>query len=299
MAFTSYEAMPLDQMLGRIRKYHPGDGYKLVEKAWKFAEKAHEGQFRKSGEPYFTHPSLVASILTELMIDPPTIAAGLLHDTVEDCPDITLDTIREEFGEEVADLVDGVTKLNKMDFSNREEAQAESLRKMILAMSKDIRVVLIKLADRLHNMRTLRHQPEERRAAIARETLDIYAPLAHRLGVYAIKQELEDLSLKYIDPEAYNRIVHLVGMKRQEREENIRLVIDELSERLDQQGIRYTIDGRSKHFYSIYRKMVLQQKQFDQIYDLIAIRVIVDTIPDCYAVLGIVHPLWNQVPGRF
>ena len=299
MAFTSYEAMPLDQMLGRIRKYHPGDGYKLVEKAWKFAEKAHEGQFRKSGEPYFTHPSLVASILTELMIDPPTIAAGLLHDTVEDCPDITLDTIREEFGEEVADLVDGVTKLNKMDFSNREEAQAESLRKMILAMSKDIRVVLIKLADRLHNMRTLRHQPEERRAAIARETLDIYAPLAHRLGVYAIKQELEDLSLKYIDPEAYNRIVHLVGMKRQEREENIRLVIDELSERLDQQGIRYTIDGRSKHFYSIYRKMVLQQKQFDQIYDLIAIRVIVDTIPDCYTVLGIVHTLWNQVPGRF
>ena len=299
MAFTSYEAMPLDQMLGRIRKYHPGDGYKLVEKAWKFAEKAHEGQFRKSGEPYFTHPSLVASILTELMIDPPTIAAGLLHDTVEDCPDITLDTIREEFGGEVADLVDGVTKLNKMDFSNREEAQAESLRKMILAMSKDIRVVLIKLADRLHNMRTLRHQPEERRAAIARETLDIYAPLAHRLGVYAIKQELEDLSLKYIDPEAYNRIVHLVGMKRQEREENIRLVIDELSERLDQQGIRYTIDGRSKHFYSIYRKMVLQQKQFDQIYDLIAIRVIVDTIPDCYTVLGIVHTLWNQVPGRF
>ncbi len=299
MAFTSYEAMPLDQMLNRIQKYHPGEGYKLVEKAWNFASKAHEGQFRKSGEPYFTHPSLVASILTELMIDPPTIAAGLLHDTVEDCEGITLDTIREEFGSEVADLVDGVTKLNKLDFANREEAQAESLRKMILAMSKDIRVVLIKLADRLHNMRTLRYQPEERRVAIARETLDIYAPLAHRLGVYAVKQELEDLSLKYLDPEGYNRIVHLVGMKRQEREENIRLVIDELSERLDQQGIHYTIDGRSKHFYSIYRKMVVQQKTFDQIYDLIAIRVIVDTIPDCYTVLGIVHTLWNQVPGRF
>ena len=215
MAFTSYEAMPLDQMLGRIRKYHPGDGYKLVEKAWNFAAKAHEGQFRKSGEPYFTHPSLVASILTELMIDPPTIAAGLLHDTVEDCEGITLDTIRQEFGSEVADLVDGVTKLNKLDFANREEAQAESLRKMILAMSRDIRVVLIKLADRLHNMRTLRYQPEDRRVAIARETLDIYAPLAHRLGVYAVKQELEDLSLKYIDPEGYHRIVHLVGMKRQ------------------------------------------------------------------------------------
>ena len=299
MAFTSYEAMPLDQMLNRVQKYHPGDGYLLVEKAWKFANKAHAGQFRKSGEPYFSHPWLVASILTDLMIDPPTIAAGLLHDTVEDCEGITLDTIRAEFGDEVADLVDGVTKLNKLDFANRDEAQAESLRKMILAMSRDIRVVLIKLADRLHNMRTLRFQPEDRRVAIARETLDIYAPLAHRLGVYALKQELEDLSLKYIDPEGYNRIVHLVGMKRQEREESIRLVISELSERLDQQHIHYDIDGRSKHFYSIYRKMILQQKSFDQIYDLIAIRVIVDTIPDCYTVLGIVHTLWNQVPGRF
>ena len=299
MAFTSYEAMPLDQMLNRVQKYHPGDGYLLVERAWKFAEKAHEGQVRKSGEPYFTHPCLVASILTDLMIDPPTIAAGLLHDTVEDCENITVDTIRGEFGDEVADLVDGVTKLNKLDFANREEAQAESLRKMILAMSRDIRVVLIKLADRLHNMRTLRFQPEDRRVAIARETLDIYAPLAHRLGVYALKQELEDLSLKYIDPDGYNRIVQLVGMKRAEREESIRLVINELSERLDQQQIHYDIDGRSKHFYSIYRKMILQQKSFDQIYDLIAIRVIVDTIPDCYTVLGIVHTLWNQVPGRF
>ena len=299
MAFTAYEAMPLDQMLNRIQKYHPGDGYLLVEKAWKFAEKAHAGQIRKSGEPYFSHPCLVASILTDLMIDPPTIAAGLLHDTVEDCEGVTPELIRKEFGEEVADLVDGVTKLNKLDFANREEAQAESLRKMILAMSRDIRVVLIKLADRLHNMRTLRFQPEHRRVAIARETLDIYAPLAHRLGVYALKQELEDLSLKYIDPEGYNRIVHLVGMKRAEREESIRLVISELSERLDQQGIHFDIDGRSKHFYSIYRKMILQQKSFDQIYDLIAIRVIVDTVPDCYTVLGIVHTLWNQVPGRF
>ena len=299
MAFTSYEAMPLDQMLNRVQKYHPGNGYLLVEKAWKFAEKAHAGQVRKSGEPYFSHPCLVASILTDLMIDPPTIAAGLLHDTVEDCEGITLETIRKDFGDEVADLVDGVTKLNKLDFANREEAQAESLRKMILAMSRDIRVVLIKLADRLHNMRTLRFQPENRRVAIARETLDIYAPLAHRLGVYALKQELEDLSLKYIDPDGYNRIVHLVGMKRAEREEHIRLVIDELSERLDAAGIHFDIDGRSKHFYSIYRKMVLQQKSFDQIYDLIAIRVIVDTVPDCYTVLGIVHTLWNQVPGRF
>lgn len=299
MSFASYEAMPLGTMLARIQKYYPGDGYKAVEQAWLFAEEAHRGQVRKSGEPYFIHPCFVASILTDLMLDPPTIAAGLLHDTVEDCENISLETIEDRFGHEVAELVDGVTKLNKLDFADREEAQAESVRKMILAMSKDIRVVMIKLADRLHNMYTLRYQSPERRAAIARETLDIYAPLAHRLGVYALKQDLEDLSLKYIDPDGYNRIVHLVGMKRAEREENIRLVIDELSAKLDENHIHFDIDGRSKHFYSIYRKMVLQNKTFDQIYDLIAIRVIVDTVPDCYTVLGIVHTLWNQVPGRF
>ena len=299
MGYTNYEAMPLDQMLARIQKYHPGDSYKLVEKAYHFAEKAHAGQTRKSGEPYFIHPCFVASILTELMIDAPTIAAGLLHDTVEDCEGITLETIQQEFGTEVARLVDGVTKLNKLDFADREEAQAESLRKMILAMSKDIRVVLIKLADRLHNMRTLKYQAPARQVAIARETLDIYAPLAHRLGVYAIKQELEDLSLRYIDPAGYQNLVQKVGLKRAERQENIRMVIEELSAKLDEQHIHYDIDGRPKHFYSIYRKMVLQNKPFEQIYDLIAIRVLVDTIPDCYAVLGIVHTLWNQIPGRF
>ncbi len=299
MSYTAYEAMPLDQMLARVQKYNPGDGYKLVEKAYRFAEKAHDGQKRKSGEPYFIHPCFVASILTELMIDPPTIAAGLLHDTVEDCEGVSLDTIREEFGEEVAHLVDGVTKLNKLDFADKEEAQAESLRKMILAMSRDIRVVLIKLADRLHNMRTLKYQSPARQVAISRETLDIYAPLAHRLGVYAIKQELEDLSLRYIDPAGYQNLVQKVGMKRAERQENIRMVIAELSEKLDEQHIHYDIDGRPKHFYSIYRKMVLQNKPFDQIYDLIAIRVLVDTVQDCYLVLGIVHTLWNQIPGRF
>ncbi len=299
MTYTVYEAMPLDQMLGRVHKYNPNGGEELVKKAYLFAEEAHRGQKRKSGESYFIHPCFVASILTELMIDPPTIAAGLLHDTVEDCENITLDTIRRDFGDEVAGLVDGVTKLNKLDFADKEEAQAESLRKMILAMSKDIRVVLIKLADRLHNMRTLKFQRPERQVAIARETLDIYAPLAHRLGVYAIKQELEDLSLRYIDPAGYQNLVQLVGQKRSERQENIRMVIEELSEKLDEQHIHYDIDGRPKHFYSIYRKMVLQNKPFDQIYDLIAIRVLVDSIPDCYAVLGIVHTLWNQMPGRF
>ncbi len=298
---SNFEKLELNEMIARIQKYTPGDGWQLVEKAYHFAEKAHEGQTRKSGESYFVHPQFVASILTELMIDPPTIAAGLLHDTVEDCKDknITLDTIREEFGEEVALLVDGVTKLERIKFTSREEAQAESLRKMILAMSKDIRVVLIKLADRLHNMRTLKYQPTDRQVAIARETLDIYAPLAHRLGVYAIKQELEDLSLLYLDPEGYHDLMQRIGMKRTERENSIRLVIAELSAKLDEAGLHYDIDGRPKHFYSIYRKMVLQNKSFDQIYDLIAIRVIVDTVKDCYEVLGIVHTLWNQVPGRF
>ncbi len=300
MAYTAYECMTLEQMLARIKKYDVGEGCQLVERAYLFAEKAHEGQKRKSGEPYIVHPMFVASILAELMIDPPTIAAALLHDTVEDCDTVTLQVIHNEFGDEVARLVDGVTKLEKLDFADREEQQAESLRKMILAMSKDIRVVLIKLADRLHNMRTMRFQAPERQVAIARETLDIYAPLAHRLGVYAIKQELEDLALRYIDPEGYQDVARKVGMKRAEREENIKLVISELSAKLDEAGLKhYDIDGRPKHLYSIYRKMVIQNKPFDQIYDLIAVRVIVDSVPDCYLALGCAHTLWNQVPGRF
>ena len=300
MAYTAYEDMTLEEMLARVRKFDKdGTGAALIEKAYAFAEKAHDGQKRKSGEPYMIHPRYVAGIITELMIDPPTIAAALLHDTVEDCEGVTLDLIKQEFGDEVARLVDGVTKLSKLDFADREEQQAESLRKMILAMSKDIRVVLIKLADRLHNMRTLRYKTADRQAAIARETLDIYAPLAHRLGVYGIKSGLEDLSLRYIDPEGYQDVARKVGMKRAEREENIKLVISELSQKLDEAGLHYDIDGRPKHLYSIYRKMVIQNKPFDQIYDLIAIRVIVDTVPECYTVLGIAHTLWNQVPGRF
>jgi len=254
MSMTRFEVMGLDQMLARVQKYYPGDSYLMVKKAYEFAQEAHKDQKRKSGEPYFIHPASVATTLTELMIDAPTIAAGLLHDTVEDCDNVCLQNISDEFGPEVARLVDGVTKLNKLDFADREELQAESLRKMILAMSKDIRVVLIKLADRLHNMRTLKFQAVHRQVAIARETLEIYAPLAHRLGVYAIKQELEDLSLRYIDPMGYQDLVQKVGMKRAEREENIRLVIQELSQKLDEQHIQYDIDGRPKHFYSIYRK---------------------------------------------
>ena len=296
---TAYECMTLEQMIARMKHYHPNADASLVERAYAFAERVHGGQRRLSGEPYIIHPVYVASILTEIGIDAPTIAAGLLHDTVEDCKDVTLDVIRQEFGEEVAMLVDGVTKLSQLDFTDREERQAETLRKMILAMGRDIRVVLIKLADRLHNMRTLKFQPVERQVAIARETLDIYAPLAHRLGVYTIKAELEDLSLRYIDPEGYQDVARKVGMKRAEREENIRTVIDTLSDKLKEMNIHYEIDGRPKHFYSIYKKMKKDNRDLSQVYDLFAVRVIVDDVKDCYGVLGIVHSLWKPLPYRF
>ncbi len=289
----------VDELIGRIQKYHPDDDMDLVSRAYAFAEKAHANQVRKSGDPYFCHPCAVAVILTDLMLDATTIAAGLLHDCVEDVEGCTLDNVRAMFGDEVALLVDGVTKLAQLDFANREEAQAETLRKMFLAMAKDIRVVLIKLADRLHNMRTLKWQRPERQVPIARETLDIYAPLAHRLGVYTIKWELEDLSLRYLDPEGYYELVRLVGMKREEREQLIAQVTQELKSRLSEAGIKCEIDGRPNHFYSIYKKMKNQQKTFDQIMDLIAIRVLVNTKNDCYFALGIVHTIWPQVPGRF
>ena len=288
-----------EELIGRIRKYHPDDDMSLVRRAYEYAEKAHANQVRKSGDPYFCHPVAVAVILTDLMLDATTIAAGLLHDCVEDVEGCTLDGIRQLFGDEVALLVDGVTKLSQLNFANREEAQAETLRKMFLAMAKDIRVVLIKLADRLHNMRTLKYQKPERQVPIARETLDIYAPLAHRLGVYTVKWELEDLSLRYIDPEGYYELVRLVGMKREEREQLIAQVTQELKGRLTEAGIKCEIDGRPKHFYSIYKKMKSQNKSFDQIMDLIAVRVLVNTKQDCYFALGIVHTIWPQVPGRF
>ena len=289
----------IDEVLEKIAKYHPGDDLALIEKAYQFARKAHEGQMRKSGEPYIIHPISVASTLADLMLDATTIAAGFLHDCVEDNESVTLETIESEFGAEVALLVDGVTKLSRLDFTSREEQQAESLRKMFLAMGKDIRVVLIKLADRLHNMRTLKYQKPERQVAIARETLDVYTPLAHRLGIFAIKWEMEDLALRYIDPEGYYQLVELVGSKRREREHTVQVVIEQLQKQLDEAGIKCEISGRPKHFYSIYHKMKSQHKTFDQIHDLFAVRVLVDTIPDCYATLGVVHTLWTQVPNRF
>ena len=288
----------VDEILAKVAKYHHGEDTALVEKAYQFARKAHEGQMRKSGEPYIIHPISVANTLADLMLDSTTIAAGFLHDCVEDNEKITLDIIQQEFGAEVALLVDGVTKLSRLDFTSREEQQAESLRKMFLAMGKDIRVVLIKLADRLHNMRTLKYQKPERQVAIARETLDVYAPLAHRLGIFAIKWEMEDLALRYIDPEGYYKLVELVGAKRKEREHVVQLVIDQLQTQLTAAGIHAEISGRPKHFYSIYRKMKTQNKTFDQIHDLFAVRVLVDTVPDCYSTLGIVNTLWTMVPGR-
>ena len=289
----------LQQILTKIQKYHPKDDLSLVTRAYQFACEAHKDQKRKSGEPYIIHPVCVASILADLMLDSTTVAAGFLHDCVEDNKDVTVETIEAQFGPEVALLVDGVTKLKRLDFTSREDQQAESLRKMFLAMAKDIRVVLIKLADRLHNMRTLKYQSPDRQVAIARETLDVYAPLCHRLGMSTLKWEMEDLALRYIDPAGYYDLVEKVGQKRKEREHAIQVVISALKEQLDQAGIHCEIAGRPKHFYSIYRKLKTQGKTFDQIYDLIAVRVLVDTIPDCYAVLGIVHTMWTQVPNRF
>jgi len=282
-----------------LRRYHPNEDLSMVERAYAFAEEAHRGQMRKSGEAYITHPQNVALILANLMLDPATITAGLLHDSVEDVEGVTVEVIEQKFSSEVALLVDGVTKLTRLDFSTKEDQQAESLRKMFLAMAKDIRVVLIKLADRLHNMRTLKHKQPDRQKAIARETLDIYAPLAHRLGIFSIKWELEDLSFRYLEPDAFYEMVEKIGMKRVERENAVEKVISALQFNLDKANIRAEISGRPKNLYSTYRKMKTQNKTFDQIMDLTAIRVLVDTVQDCYAALCVVHTLWMQVPNRF
>ncbi len=286
-------------ILAIIAKYHPNDDLALVEKAYLYAAEAHRGQMRKSGEPYIIHPIAVARTLAELMLDATTVAAGFLHDCVEDNDGICREDIEREFGAEAALLVDGVTKLNRLDFTSKEEQQAETLRKMFLAMGKDVRVVLIKLADRLHNMRTLKFQKPERQKPIAKETLDIYAPLCHRLGLFTIKPELEDLSLRYIDPEGYRQLREMVGQKLQERKEVVELIMQVLREELKKEGIQCEVTGRPKHFYSIYRKMKTQGKSFDQIHDLFAVRVIVDSLKDCYAALGVVHLLFMQVPNRF
>ena len=288
-----------DELISKMRKYHPSDDLSLIDKAYRTALEAHEGQRRKSGEPYIVHPLCVGIILADLEMDKETIAAGLLHDVVEDTI-MTNEDIEREFGDDVAILVDGVTKMSKLQYNgDKVEFQADNLRKMFLAMARDIRVIIIKLADRLHNMRTLKYQPPEKQIEIARETLDIYSPIAQRLGISKIKVELDDLSLKYLRPDVYYDLAQKIAQKRSEREEFVASIVREVRKHMEDTGIKAQVDGRVKHFFSIYKKMVNQGKTLDQIYDLFAVRIYVDNVKDCYAALGIIHEMYKPIPGRF
>ena len=296
--FTSPEVL-YKELINSVLKYHPSTDISMIEKAYKVASEAHEGQKRKSGEPYIIHPLCVAIILADLELDKETIVAGLLHDAVEDTW-MTYEEVEKEFGSEVALLVDGVTKLGQLSYSaDKVEVQAENLRKMFLAMAKDIRVILIKLADRLHNMRTLQYMRPEKQQEKARETMDIYAPIAMRLGISKIKVELDDLSLKYLKPDVYYDLVHKVALRKSEREQFVGAIVKEVKKHIDDANIKAQVDGRVKHFFSIYKRMVNQDKTIDQIYDLFAVRILVDTVKDCYAALGVIHEMYKPIPGRF
>jgi len=288
----------IDDIVGIVKKYSASEDIELIKKAYKFAEEAHGKQLRESGEPFFKHPAKVALILAEFELDDASICAGLLHDVIEDT-DYSYEDVKNEFSEEIANLVEGVTKLGKIPYNTKEEQQAENFRKMFLAMATDIRVIFIKLADRLHNMRTLKYVGELKQLEKSIETLEIYAPLAHRLGMYSLKWELEDLALRYIDKEGYYSLVESISQKRTEREKFISEIIETLRRRLASMEIYANIEGRPKHFYSIYRKMKEQNKTIDQIFDLFALRIIVNSIQECYAVLGLVHEMYKPVPGRF
>ena len=288
----------LNDILDAVVSYHPEANLEIIEKAYVFSAKAHHGQIRLNGEPYLMHPLEVAAILTKLHLDEASVATGLLHDTVEDTY-ATLDQIEDAFGKEIAALVDGVTKISRISFGTHEEQQAENFRKMIIAMAKDIRVILIKLADRVHNMRTLKFVTPEKKVEIATETLDIYAPLANRLGIFWVKGELEDLSLLYLEPDIYHDLEKKVSAKKKEREKYVVEVIRIINEKMEQFGIRAEVSGRPKYYYSIFYKMEQERLEFDQIYDLVAFRIIVPTLKDCYEALGIIHSVWTPVPGRF
>jgi GTP diphosphokinase / guanosine-3',5'-bis(diphosphate) 3'-diphosphatase len=288
----------LQTLIEEIPKYQPGADLAVLERAYRFSEASHQGQQRASGEPYLSHPLEVAHLLVAFRMDVTTVTAGLLHDVLEDTA-ATKDELEREFGKEIADLVDGVTKLGKLAFSSREERQAENFRKMLVAMARDLRVLMIKLADRLHNMRTLDYLPPEKSRKIAQETLDIYAPLAHRLGMAKVKAELEDLALRSLQPEDYLELQRRVAKRRREREADINHAITILEQKLSEVGIESQIRGRPKHFFSIWKKMHDQGREFDEIYDLTAVRVITSSVRDCYGTLGVVHSLWKPVPGRF
>ena len=296
--FTSPEVL-YQELIKSVKKYHPSTDISMIEKAYKVASEAHKDQKRKSGEPYIIHPLCVAIILADLELDKETIVAGLLHDAVEDTW-MTYEEVEKEFGSEVALLVDGVTKLGQLSYSkDKVEVQAENLRKMFLAMAKDIRVILIKLADRLHNMRTLQYMRPEKQQEKARETMDIYAPIAMRLGISKIKVELDDLSLKYLKPDVYYDLVEKVALRKSAREEFVNAIVQQVKKHMEDANIKAQVDGRVKHFFSIYKKMVNQDKTIDQIYDLFAVRIIVDTVKDCYAALGVIHEMYKPIPGRF
>ena len=296
--FTSPEVL-YRELINSVLKYHPSTDISMIEKAYKVASEAHKDQKRKSGEPYIIHPLCVAIILADLELDKETIVAGLLHDAVEDTW-MTYEEVEKEFGSEVALLVDGVTKLGQLSYSaDKVEVQAENLRKMFLAMAKDIRVILIKLADRLHNMRTLQYMRPEKQQEKARETMDIYAPIAMRLGISKIKVELDDLSLKYLKPDVYYDLVKKVALRKSEREKFVGAIVKEVKQHMEDANIKAQVDGRVKHFFSIYKKMVNQDKTIDQIYDLFAVRILVDTVKDCYAALGVIHEMYKPIPGRF